>query len=163
MTTNIRDMISGAVVLCLAAGLYSLSFTVEEVHFSGVGAQFMPRLIAVLFAVLGAALILTAARKNAAVKAAGLTPEKSGNDRAPNGYLLVLANIILFTLYLFCLEPVGFLIATTVYLFLQMLLLSAKHERRHGLFCAVSLLTSVASYYLFTKGFLVILPPGILG
>lgn len=161
--THHRDIVIGAIVVMAALGLYGLSFTINEAHFSGVGAEFMPRLVAFCIGALGFALIWTTKRKIAEDRADGKTPEKKQSDVASNGYLLVGLNILLFGVYLCLLEGVGFLLTTPVYLFLQMLLLSNPSDRKYGRFVVVSIATAVVSYYLFIHAFQVILPAGILG
>lgn len=158
MTLN-RDFITGAIVLCFGIVLFCLTFSINELTVSGVGAEFMPRLIAALFGILGIIMMGMAMGKSRTGPAAA----KKKDDRAPNGYRLVTLNILLFFLYLYALEDVGFLLTTPVYLFLQMWLLSAPGEARFGRFAVVSVLTAVGSYYLFLKAFQVILPAGILG
>lgn len=158
MTLN-RDFITGAVVLCLGIVLFCLTYSINELTVSGVGAEFMPRLVAVMFGILGIIMMGLGMGKS---KTGAAGAEKK-DDRAPNGYRLVTLNILLFFLYLYALEDVGFLLTTPVYLFLQMWLLSAPDEVRFGRFAVVSILTSVGSYYLFLKAFQVILPAGILG
>ena len=159
MTLN-RDTITGAVVLCFGIVLFCLSYTINEMTISGIGAESMPRLVAVVFGISGIIMMSAGIRPKASP-----APEESSkkNDKAANGYLLVTLNILLFLIYLYALEDIGFLLTTPVYLFLQMMLLSGPGENRPGLFALVSMLTSLGSYYLFLKAFQIILPAGILG
>ena len=155
-----RDIITGAVVLCFGIVLFCLTFTINEMTISGIGAESMPRLVAIAFGMSGIILISTGIRAKVLP-----APEASSkkNDKAANGHLLVGLNILLFLVYLYALEDIGFLLTTPVYLFLQMVLLSGPGETRPGLFALVSIITALGSYYLFLKAFQIILPAGILG
>lgn len=156
MTLN-RDFITGAVVLCIGIAFFCLTFSINESTVSGVGAEFMPRLIAAMFGIMGIIMMGMAMAQKAVAK------EDKKDKKAPDGYLLVTLNILLFFFYLYTLEDVGFLLTTPVYLFLQMWILSAPGEARPRRFAVVSVLTAIGSYYLFLKAFQVILPAGILG
>ncbi len=154
-------MLSGGVVVCFAALLYAATFSVRDFTASSIGADFLPRMMAVILAVLGLALICGNLRANAA--AAGKEEGASGRPFPVSGALLVAANILLFCLYLYFLEDMGFLICTSAYLFAQIWLLTAPSRRRPLLFATVSVVTAAVTYYLFVLVFQVMLPAGILG
>ena len=64
----------------------------------------------------------------------------------------------------FVLMPyIGFLIMTTIYLFLQMLLLSDKSNKKIVSFFAISIVSSLVTYFIFRSIFYVMLPSGIFG
>jgi hypothetical protein len=157
-----RDMAAGGVVVCFAVLLFAASFSVRDFTASSIGADFLPRLMAVILVALGLVLVYENLRANAAV-APGRGGADSGKPFPVSGSLLVVVNILLFCLYLFFLEDIGFLICTALYLFAQMWLLTAPVRRRPLLFAVVSVFTSAVSYYLFVLVFQVILPAGILG
>ena len=62
-------------------------------------------------------------------------------------------------------NPLGFLIASFIYMFLQVLVLTKKEERKKKLIRIIvfSLIFSAAAYFIFTKGLGLMLPTGILG
>jgi hypothetical protein len=66
-------------------------------------------------------------------------------------------------LYALLITKVGFLITTTVYLFIQINILSPKQSRKHLMFAIISVVASVVIYYIFVKVFNLMLPAGILG
>ena len=155
-----RDMLSGGVVVCFAALLYAASFSVRDFTASSIGADFLPRVMAIILAVLGCSLIYGNLKANAAVGGQQAVP---GKPFPFSGALLVMVNIALFCLYLYFLEDIGFLICSSLYLFSQMWLLTAPSRRRPLFFAVVSVVAVAVSYYLFVLGFQVILPEGILG
>ena len=66
-------------------------------------------------------------------------------------------------LYMLAFQPVGVIVASAVYLFFQMLLLSDKTNRKILLFAIVSVLLPVAVDALFVFVIKMPLPVGILG
>ena len=79
-------------------------------------------------------------------------------------YKRVLSSIILVLIYVFLLQPVGFLISTMVYLLLQMLVLSPDEERdaKHMIRLAViDVIFTLVVFFLFRYGFKIVLPAGI--
>ena len=66
-------------------------------------------------------------------------------------------------LYMLAFEPVGFVVASAVYLFLQMLLLSDKTNRRPLLFAVVAVILPVAVDALFVYVIKMPLPVGVFG
>jgi len=65
--------------------------------------------------------------------------------------------------YMLALEPVGFIISSTVYLFVQMMLLSDKTNRKPVLFAIIAVLLPAAVDALFVYAIKMPLPVGILG
>lgn len=75
----------------------------------------------------------------------------------------IILTFIALSVYVALLEPIGFLIMTTVYLFLQTLILTAKEKRRYVLTLITSIVVAVALDYIFVCLLRVLLPPGIFG
>lgn len=172
-----RDSIAGAMVICFAAAIFAASFHIRQFTITSLGAEFMPRLTAGFMAVLGGILLFRDLGKHlfssVAASAAAATPdarpEPHGDHKnAPPpagkiaGRWAVVLNIALFSSYLLALEQIGFIIATSVYLFFQIELLAARNRRRWVVFAVLSVAVSVVSYYVFTTFFRVMLPPGLL-
>lgn len=76
--------------------------------------------------------------------------------------VLTFVFLIIFALFL---EPLGFIIMSIFFLISQMTLLTPKNIRKKRLpsISIISLIFSVLVYVLFTKGFSLILPAGIIG
>ena len=75
-------------------------------------------------------------------------------------FLIALGLLIMYVLLL---KPVGFIIMTTFYIFIQSLFM-APPEKRSVLGSAIlAVVSSVTIYLVFTRGLSLLLPPGILG
>lgn len=92
-------------------------------------------------------------------------PNEGAEEERPE-YLRVLATIAAFTVYVFVIEPAGFLLSSIVYLFAQITILAPKEKRGIKgiiLFAVIAVVVCVAVYFIFRFGLNVMLPAGILG
>lgn len=89
---------------------------------------------------------------------AGIPKRRSGSLRSGPGLLAI--NFACFVAYLFAFIPLGFLLATTLFLFGMTTLYAPKRWLRNALFAVVF---SVTLYLAFKNGLGVFLPPGLLG
>lgn len=72
---------------------------------------------------------------------------------------------ILLILYAVLMKPVGFIISSIVYVYLQIWVLTpitARNKRMHYIAAGLAVFFSISLYYVFTKYLMVMLPPGIL-
>lgn len=156
------DLITGAVFLTLSALLFWASLNIREFAAIGVGSAFVPRLTAGLLMVVAIALLIDGWRQTARPLAASKTaPPASAPMFA--GLPAVAASVVIMGLYLALLEPLGFLPASALYGFLQMLILAKDAKRTYLKFAVVTLLPAACFYYLFVNVFDISLPAGILG
>ena len=90
---------------------------------------------------------------------------KSENKRIvfDQDFLGGIGTIVLMVLYMLAFEKVGFVVASAVYLFLQMLLLSDNTNRRILLFAAVAVVLPLAVDALFVYVIKMPLPVGVFG
>ena len=117
-----------------------------------VGSGFVPEVVAVVFMSLSAILIVLTLLKK------GESAATKSNDDVKGGMLTIFALVA----YVFLFERLGFLLATALYLFAQITILSNEKNRSLPLFGIVSVVTPTIIYFLFVKGFGLILPAGIL-
>lgn len=152
MNTRTRDLLCGAVFFLLGIFMYLETRGIPTIIENEVGSAFVPKRVAVVMICLAGLLIaVTFFRKGTAeVKTAG--DLKGGAS-----------TIIALAAYVFLFDKLGFIIATTSYLFVQILILSDDRNRNPKLFAVVSVVASVAVYLLFSKALGLILPSGILG
>lgn len=75
----------------------------------------------------------------------------------------IILTFISLAVYVALLEPIGFLIMTAVYLFVQTLILTQKEKRRYLLTFIISIVIAVALDYIFVRLLNVLLPLGIFG
>ncbi|HYH03012.1 MAG TPA: tripartite tricarboxylate transporter TctB family protein [Bacillota bacterium] len=154
------DIISGTILLGVAANLYLASFGIKTLVISRIGSGFVPRVVAFLLALVSITIIVGGFKK---LKGQNNVSENSNKSPINSGVFPFLKTFCLIAGYIALLEKVGFLIMTPVYLFTQFYLLTRREERKMVMFAIVSLVTSVSVYYLFVLVFHLMLPAGILG
>jgi putative tricarboxylic transport membrane protein len=151
------DLASGIFLFLFSIALFIGALRVKTLAVSSIGSGFFPAIVAVLLAIVSVPIIIGGIRK-----AAG--PNESANAAAGKPRVkAVIATFLLMGCYAALLGPLGFLVTTAVYLFLQINILSADEYRRPILFGVVSVVGSVSIYFLFVKVFNLMLPAGILG
>ncbi|MHA5218644.1 tripartite tricarboxylate transporter TctB family protein [Dysosmobacter sp. Phy] len=164
MLRKYRDAIIGGIVILLAALLFLASLTIKSLALNLIKADFFPKMDAVLLGVLGL-ILLTDGLKKAKRLPAEVTEERGPKTLTP-GTRCMLETLALIAVYIFCLEPVGFMLSTFVYLIVQMIVLADDSHRKKKdivLFVIISAIVAVGVYMLFTRVFYLMLPRGILG
>ena len=164
MLRKYRDAMIGGIVVILAVALFLASLTIQSLSLNLIKADFFPKLDAVLLGVLGLILLGDGVKK---ARRAGDEPSEEPRTKGLTpGTRCMLETLALIAVYIFCLEPVGFMISTFVYLVVQMLVLADDGHRRKKdpiLFIIISAIVAVGVYMLFTRAFYLMLPRGILG
>lgn len=160
-----RDIITGSAVIVISMVLFVLSFHLRDFAAVRLGPEFVPRLTAVAFGILGVILLVQGIINLRTFKGTNEKEEAGKEPAAGEGETrhAVIKSFLLLCGYIYLLDAIGFIIMTTLYLFIQMILLSAVADRRYMVFAVVSVLTSVSAYYLFVAYFRVMIPAGILG
>jgi hypothetical protein len=158
-----RDGIAGLVCLAISLWLLALTIWLPPATMVPIGPAFYPRIVLSLMAFLSALLLtvdLIAMRRRriaAAAPAAGLG---AAPGLSPN-YRLVLLTFIEFGIYIALLPPLGFRIATFLFvLALQVTLEWPGGRTRWLLTVAVAIATSLVCYYVFEDYLSVLLPRG---
>ncbi len=155
MTNKQRDMLCSAVFLVFGIAMLYLSFGIKHRISSDVGSAYVPKFIAICIIVAaGAKLILSVMDKSPSAS------KREGSDMDLFGGIGTMA---LMLCYMLALQPVGFIISSAVYLFLQILLMSNKDNRKPVLFAIISIVLPVAVYALFNYVIKMPLPKGIFG
>ena len=124
-----------------------------------IGPDFMPMVIGGLTFALAAALTFLSV-KNFKMHAAEIDPAKLPDC----DYKRVLLSALLVLIYVFVLQPVGFLVSTLVYLPLQMLVLSPDDQRGKKQLIqllVIDVIFTLVVFFLFRYGFKIVLPAGI--
>jgi putative tricarboxylic transport membrane protein len=163
---KLKDIISGVFLSLLGIAMFITTNGIKSIcgETTDVGSAFMPKIGAVLLTVFGIAVFIGGISKylsmeNTAVKTD--TPETSvEKSRKMRSILLTLA---LIGAYIFLMNLLGFIIASILYLFFQILLLAPVEKRNYFYFAVIAFTSSVGIYYLFYKAFSMMLPTGILG
>ena len=159
-----KDTIAGAASIVISVVLFIATFSIREFTRTSLGADFVPRLAALVLCLLGVVLIVKdyRARRNAPTSGEPKPAAPAAPAEGLTGPLPVLLNIGLFVVYLLLLERIGFVILTPIYMFFQILLLTNPRKFRLGWFAVLSIVVSAGAFYLFVNFFQVLLPNGVL-
>lgn len=166
MAAKYEDVFSGIFLLIVSVIMFFTAYSFEALTVSLVGPAFMPQIIAIIMAIFSVVITLNGFKKSkAAVKEIDVpvSAEEELIVTEKKSYKPVLISLALMITYVALLPYIGFLIMTSVYIFLQMLILSHVTHRKVWLFLLISIVTSATIYYLFRNVFYVMLPTGIIG
>ena len=156
MREGSKDVLSGTILFVFAIAMFWNASQIAQILPIGVGSGFMPEVVAVILAVISVMIVFNGVKANrvSGTVQAGLPREQ---------FLVVGATFVLIGAYVACLESVGFLVSTFVYLTLQFATLAPRGERTWIRFVAIGAVATVAIYFAFVELFDLILPVGILG
>ena len=124
-----------------------------------IGPDFMPMVIGTLIVILALMLLFSSIKnfKANAAKAEAMPADTSDYKR-------VLASLVLVVIYVNILAPIGFIVSTLGYLFLQIIVL-APDDRRTAknilMYAIVDVIFVLVVFFLFRYGFKIVLPSGI--
>ncbi|MBR1709339.1 MAG: tripartite tricarboxylate transporter TctB family protein [Clostridia bacterium] len=155
-----RDLILGIVMLALSA--FYLYFaqqikTRPKLTPSYASARVLPTLLGILLAILSVALIVLSVKKLKTTEAQETSKGSSRED-----LISVALTIAVIIAYIFVMDMTGFILATMLYLFCQMMILAPKEKRNPGLFAIVSVIFTVVVFVAFRIGLKQLLPRGII-
>lgn len=151
MSNKAIDILCALLFLAMGAFLYWQASSIAPMIERDLGSGFMPKIVAIaLMAVAGIKLIVSLKSKDT---------QKVKSDADKMGGVMTIGALLF---YVSAFEFVGFILATTVYLFVQMLILSDHTNRNLKLFSAISVGTSLAVYGLFVYVFDKPMPAGLL-
>lgn len=162
-----QDLTVGLVFLTGSIAYYMMSLRIPDPNIAGdIGSSAIPKIIAALAGLLSLLLTLKGFWK---LKEQAAAEAKQQDSAETSGwsfqYLPVLKTTGLLFAYIYAIEPVGFLPASALYLYLQFNV-SAPAEKRTAksqLYFAVgSLIAAVVINTVFVNVFDVMLPQGLL-
>ena len=170
MVVKFQDVISGFFLLIVSVAMFVATFSFEALTVSKVGPDFMPKIIASMMLIFSIIIIANGLKKakirNENTDAYQKIKEEdmeSVTQGEKKNLLTVMTTLGLMIGYFVLIPILGFLLMTALYLFLQMLLLSHKSNRKIWFFAILSIATSALIYYVFRSVFYVMLPTGIIG
>ncbi|MDP3693797.1 tripartite tricarboxylate transporter TctB family protein [Bradyrhizobium sp.] len=149
-----RDGIAGLVLLAISLVLLVKSFQLPSLPIVPVGPGFYPAIVLSFMAVASALLVLQDILKRAPVTVeAGELPRRN--------YRLVVIAFAIVGLYVMLLPLLGFRLATVLFVgLLQVALGQPRTIRQSIVLAAIALGTAMASYFVFERYLLVLLPRG---
>ncbi len=157
------------IIVLLGVFVVVVSFSIESVVQSiAIGADFMPRLIGVVFIILGLALVPESLKKQKVANAerAAATPADEKKCRPSfKEFTIKYMHIIFWVwslLYAIVMKKVGFLFDSIIYLFGAMVLITMREKKRNWLvIILVAVIAPTFVYILFRQKFFLMLPMGI--
>lgn len=153
--SKFKDLITGICGLIFSVALYALSVQIGLKENTTIGADFLPKIAAVVMLFMFAIVTYR-----------GAVAVKNGVEEAPRDYKSnYLGVVIIFAAmiaYAMLLKPVGFIITSMVFLLLAIVLMTKKEELKPVLTIVITVVAVLFIYFVFTKVFGVRLPKGIL-
>lgn len=164
MVLKNKNIQSGIFLLFVSVIMFVATLSFKQLTSSQVGPAFMPQIISALIGLMSIAIIIEGYKKvkAGAEESAPEEGEDAEGQEKNISYRPVVQSFTLMAVYVAVMPIVGFLITTIVYMFLQMMILSTKPERRWLLFAVVSIAATSIIYYMFRNVFYIMLPTGLL-
>lgn len=161
-----KDLLTGLVVGAFSAGYLVMCADIKIFGgaTAGVTAQTVPRLWGACLLALSVLLLLRGIRdvikrRGQEAGACGRVTERIKERRE------VVYTFALLILYAVLMKPLGFILSSMLYVYLQVWALTPVEKRTRRMHCIGGMLSvffSASLYFLFTKYLMVMLPPGIL-
>lgn len=159
---QLLDIGAGIVTILLAILVYVDSASIKVIADTTLDARFYPRFLVVLMILLSLIIILRVGIQLSRAEHSSSGSAKE-NKHAAVKEMLPAVETLLLGLYVFAIEPVGFLLSTPFYVFGQAWILAPKSQRNPVRFALLGVLSAVAIYCIFKFGFQLLVPPGVLG
>ena len=153
---NWEDIISGLVIFIIGLILFISSMSLPGGNELQMGADFMPKIVSGMLAVIGLCFTITAFIKRDSA------PAGSAKFTRTEILRFLVAFALLFC-YIFFLNSIGFIIMTSLYIIAQSWFITPKEKRRPVFLIILAVSVSVIVYVLFVFGLKLMLPAGILG
>ena len=153
------DIIVGGFFMILSAGMMIMAKMLPKSTVMEIGPDFMPMCIGAVTFVLAAVLAFLNIKNLKMRKAEAEAMVKEDLD-----YKRMLTSFMLILVYVYLLQPVGFIITTILYLPFQMYVLAPddkKTKKDVVQLTVTSFLFTFVVFFLFRYGFKIILPAGI--
>ena len=160
---QLLDIGAGIVTILLAILVYVDSASIKVNADTTLDARFYPKFLAVLMILLSLIMILRAGIQLSRAENSSSGSAKENKHAVVKEILPAAETLLLLGLYVFAIEPVGFLLSTPFYVFGQAWILTPKSQRNPAGFALLGVLSAVTIYCVFKFGFQLLVPPGILG
>ena len=156
MTNKIRDIICSVIMLAFGTMMIVVAKDIpNKLGDKDVGSGYVPTFIGICILIVAVSkLVLAITNKK---------PSANQKIKWTSDSLGGFGTIALMAVYMLTFEKVGFIIASVVYLFVQMMILSDKTNRKPVLFAIIAVALPVAVEALFVYAIKMPLPVGILG
>ena len=152
MTAKKKNIITSVLFLAFGAFVFYEASGIKHVMKNDVGSAFFPQIIAGAMIVVALIRLVMALREEEKEAKASDSDLKGGWE-----------TILLLCAYVLAFQPVGFILDTVVFLFLEMLVLTPKEKRSLPLLGILSVATPLVIYTLFVYVINTPLPKGLFG
>lgn len=162
-----KDILSASGLMILAAYVYVASNEIVSKTNMDIGPDFMPKVAAILIFCLSAIMLVGAirtqktARQDESSAAPAVEDGRSKLARFLDNYSDWLS-IVIIILYGLAFSSLGFVLSTSLYIFVQGLLLSRSGQRRLVAIAVTAVAVPLISNFVFVHLMHVFLPAGIL-
>lgn len=153
MTKKVKEILISVVFMLVGIFIYLQAMNIEPLMKNELGSGYFPKVVT------GTMIVLSILNLFLNLKKTHIEDKNNTKSDLFGG----LSTIALIGIYSLLYQKVGFLIGTSLYLFLQILILAPKEKRNIMLFAIISVVFSVFVYYLFTRIINMPLPKGIFG
>jgi amino acid permease len=154
MIKKYGDFIAGLCGITLSILLFTSAVQIGLKEGKDFGAGFLPKLVAIGLFICCSILTYRGYRAMITVKVEAAAYKLN--------YIGSFGVFIMMVLYAVCLNTIGFVICSTVFLFFAILLATKKENWRPVFFAVLSIVVSTAVYLLFSKVFGIRIPNGLL-
>lgn len=160
-----KEIILGVLMLALAVFYLYHSTFIRTRSTVSVSAKLIPEILGGIVVVLGICQIAAGVKTLLAIRRRDSetgTPAAFISSLELRDAVPVVLTFVVILLYAWSYEWLGFIISSTVCMFLQMWILTPKGRFRPGMFLAISLGVAVVVYIAFRQGLSLSLPAGLL-
>ena len=149
-----KDTFSAIILGAFAVFLHLNAQGITSRFKMGVDSGFFPEIISGMLFVLALAI--------AVQSLLAADDAKAGNDKKQAGFSpRVMGTIAALAGAILAMPILGFILTATLFLFLQIILLTQKGNLKYGTSLVLSIIISCVVFLTFTKGFNLILPTGV--
>ena len=152
MSNKEKNLVVYLVFMAFGIFLFMESMGIKHMMKNDVGSAFFPKVVAAAITGVSVIRLIMTLREPAGER-------KKSNSDLKGGWL----TIVLIAAYVMAFQPVGFIISTMVYLFLQILVLVPKEKRSWPLTVIISVVSPIAIYALLPYAISSPLPKGSWG
>ncbi len=152
MTDKKKSIIVSVMFLAYGIFMFVISQSLKPMMQNDVGSGFFPKVISVVFIAMSLIRLIFAIREKEGEAPKADSDMKGGWE-----------TILLIGAYCMAFQPVGFIISTVVYLFLQILVLTPPERKNLPLAVIISVVGTIAIYVLFVYAINTPLPKGLFG
>jgi putative tricarboxylic transport membrane protein len=153
------DYITSVFFIGISIVMIIMARALPKSKIMAIGPDFMPTVIGCLTLALAVILLITTivTSKQRKKELAETKPDECD-------YKKMLTSLFLILVYVFILQPIGFIVATLVYLLPQFVALAPPEERNKKTIIkllVIDIVFTLVVFFLFRYGFKIVLPAGI--